>query len=81
MIKHVYKLPKGVDIDFMRTLKGVEGSYLNPIEDKNGNFVISQEEYKCAEFQYLVELYPEVYAAMQLIFFEPKPEIIIGETL
>lgn len=81
MIKHVYKLPKGVDVDFMRTLKGAEGSFLNPIEDNNGNFIISQEEYNCAEFQYLVNEYPEVYAAMQLIPFEPIPEPIIGETL
>jgi hypothetical protein len=67
----VYKLPEGISIEIMRTLQGAEGSYLNPIEDANGNWIISQEEYNAAEFQHLVAAYPDVYAAMQLIYYEP----------
>jgi hypothetical protein len=67
----VYKLPIGISIETMRTLQGAEGSRLNPIQDTNGNWIISQEEYNAAEFQHLVTEYPDVYAAMQLIDYEP----------
>lgn len=67
----VWKLPAGINLDVMRSLTGTEGSKLNPIEDINGNWVISQEEYNAAEFQYLINQYPEVYAAMVLIDYEP----------
>lgn len=72
MIK-VWQLPAGIDLAVMRALTGTEGSKLNPIEDINGNWVISQEEYNAAEFQYLINQYPEVYSAMVQIDYVPIP--------
>lgn len=68
----VWKLPAGINLDIMRSLTGTEGSKLNPIEDVHGNWVISVEEYNAGEFQYLVNEYPIIYAAMVLIDYEPK---------
>lgn len=69
----VYKLPSGINLEVMRSLTGTEGSKLNPIEDANGNWVISIEEYNASEFQWLVNQYPEVYSAMMLIDYAPIP--------
>lgn len=78
----VYQLPIGIDLNIMRALTGAEGSKLNPIEDVHGNWVISVEEYNAGEFQYLINQYPEVYAAMVLIDYEPMPvpDLFLNET-
>lgn len=73
MIK-VWKLPAGIDIATVNSLVGDEGSYLNAIEDNNGNFIVSQEEYDCAEFQRFKTEYADIYSAMVLIDYEPKPQ-------
>lgn len=44
-----YKIPKGI-VNELREIKGSQGSTLNPIEDVNGNFIISVEEFKSKEF-------------------------------
>lgn len=75
MIK-VWKFPAGINIDNVRLLKGTDGiSYLNPIQDNLGNWVVSEEEYNCEEFQYLKTQYSDIYSQMVQIDFEPKPEI------
>ena len=73
MIK-VYKLPQGVNIDTIRQLKGLEGSYLNPIQDINDNWIVSVEEWEANEFQYLKTDYPDIVNQMVLIDYEPKPQ-------
>lgn len=74
MIK-VWKFPAGLNIDNIRLLKGTDGiSYLNPIQDLNGNWVVSEEEYNCPEFQYLKTQYSAIYSQMVQIDLEPKPE-------
>lgn len=45
----VYKVPKEIVFE-LREIKGSQGSTLNPIEDVNGNFIISVEEFKSEEF-------------------------------
>lgn len=72
MIK-VWKFPAGINIDNVRLLKGIDGiSYLNPIQDINDNWVVSEEEYNCEEFQYLKSQYSTIYSQMIQIDFEPK---------
>lgn len=68
----VWKLPAGINIDVVRTLQATDGvSYLNPIQDVNGNWIVSQEEYDCPEFQYLKTQYELIYSQMELIDYEP----------
>jgi hypothetical protein len=49
----LWKLPINIDIDGMRKLKGNEGTFLNPVQDINGDWFVSQEEFDSEEFQYL----------------------------
>ncbi len=67
----VYKIPLGTDIEGMRLLVGKEGSYLNPIQDIDGNWIVSQEEYNAYEFQYLKTEFPDVVAGFELIEYKP----------
>lgn len=69
----MWKFPSGVNIDDVRQLRGEQGSYLNPIQDVEGNWVVSDEEYCAAEFQYLKRDYPDIWAGMERIPYEPKP--------
>lgn len=74
MIK-VWKFPAGINIDNVRLLKGTDGiSYLNPIQDNLGNWVVSEEEYNCPEFQYLKTQYSAIYSQMELIDYVPIPQ-------
>ena len=52
-IVKLWKLPPSIDIEGMRKLKGNEGTFLNPVQDINGDWFVSQEEYDSIEFQYL----------------------------
>jgi hypothetical protein len=52
-IVKLWKLPPLIDIEGMRKLKGNEGTFLNPVQDINGDWFVSQEEYDSIEFQYL----------------------------
>lgn len=69
----MWKFPPGVNIDDVRRLRGTEGSYLNPIQDAKDNWVVSDEEYCAAEFQYLKRDYSDIWAGMERIPYEPKP--------
>jgi hypothetical protein len=70
----VWKFPQGVNIDNVRMLKGTEGSHMNPIQDADDNWIVSDEEYCMSEFQFLKKEYPEIYANMQRIEYKPKPQ-------
>lgn len=60
----VYKLPKEL-VSELREIKGSQGSRINPIEDANGNYVISSEEIESEEFD--LSRYE-----FEVIEFEPK---------
>lgn len=70
----VWKFPQGVDIDIVLSLKGTEGSHMNPIQDIDDNWIVSDEEYCMDEFQQLKKEYAEIYANMQRIEYKPKPQ-------
>ena len=70
----MWKFPDGINIDEVRQLTGTEGSHLNPVQDADGNWVVSDEEYCTAEFQYLKKDYPQIWANMQRIEYRPKPQ-------
>lgn len=72
MTDKVYKIPTTIDIDFLRTLKGDQGSYLNPVQDFNGNWIISQEEWNAEEFQKYKTEYSLEIQGFELITFVPK---------
>lgn len=67
----VWKLPMSVDISAVRQLKGNNGSTLNPIEDADGNWVVSEEEYCASEFQQLKRDYSDIWANMERIVYNP----------
>jgi len=71
----VWKIPEGTDINIMRSLKGGEGSYLNPIQDIDGNWIVSEEEYNALEFQWLKSEYSDILNAMVKIDFKPVPGV------
>jgi len=73
----MWKFPAGINIDDVRQLRGEEGSYLNPVQDAKDNWVVSDEEYSMAEFQYLKRDYPDIWATMERIPYEPKQSHII----
>jgi hypothetical protein len=75
----VWKFPEGVNIDDVRQLQGTEGSRLNPIQDAEGNWIVSDEEYCMAEFQYLKKDYPQIWAGMTRIEYRQKPQPPIGD--
>jgi hypothetical protein len=61
-----------VNIAEVRMLRGSEGSTLNPIEDADGNWVVSDEEYCAPEFQFMKKDYGHIWAGMQRIEYNPK---------
>lgn len=73
----MWKFPPQVNIDDVRQLRGEDGSYLNPVQDAKDNWVVSDEEYCMAEFQYLKREYPHIWANMERIPYEPKQSHII----
>ncbi len=70
----MWKFPSGINIDEVRQLRGKDGSYLNPVEDANGNWVVSDEEYCAQEFQYLKREFPHIWATMERIEYNPKQQ-------
>lgn len=68
----VWKIPSNIDIKIVKELKGLENSSLNPIQDANGNWVISQEEYNTKEFEEIRKKYEEVIKTFELIEYKPK---------
>jgi hypothetical protein len=74
----VWKFPEGVNIDDIRQLQGTEGSRLNPVQDIDGNWVVSDEEYCMDEFQHLKKEYIDIWAQMSRIEYKPKNERPIG---
>lgn len=76
----VWKLPAGIDVAIVNSLKGDEGSRLNAIEDIHGNYILSQEEYWAKEFQRFKIEYADVYQHMVEIHYEPIPTPEFGIT-
>jgi len=56
----MWKFPPQVNIDDVRQLRGEQGSYLNPVQDADGNWVVSDEEYCAQEFQWLKRQFPPI---------------------
>ena len=74
-MKKVWKFPSGVNIDNVKKLKGEDGiSFLNPIQDLNGNWVVSDEEYNMPQFQWLKIQYETIYNQLELIDYVPIPQ-------
>lgn len=69
----MWKFPPQVNIDDVRQLRGEQGSYLNPVQDIDNNWVVSDEEYCAQEFQYLKRQFPEIWATLERIEYKPKP--------
>lgn len=68
----MYKLPPNITPEELMRFQGAEGSYLNPIQDADGNWVVSDEEWNAAEFQYIKDEYPEITAQFTHIEFKAK---------
>lgn len=68
----VYKVPKGITREQVAALEGSEGSRLNPIEDAEGNLILSQQEWDAQEFQQYKTMYAELIGGFELIEYKPK---------
>lgn len=69
----VYKIPAQVDIDVFKTFVGEQGTKMNPIEDVDGNWIISEVIWNMEEFQYLKKLHSDIVPLFELIDYKPKP--------
>lgn len=68
----MWKLPDGIDIDFVKGLMSLSGkSKLNPQIDINGSWFISDEEYNSPYFDNLKDQYSEIVDQMEYTEFEP----------
>ena len=74
---HVYKVPGTITAEQLKGLTGSEGSRLNPIEDAEGNLILSQEEWDATEFQQYKSQYEELIGGFELIEYRPKIQILI----
>lgn len=70
---YVYKVPDEQTAIYLRNVVGLNGNFLNPIQDNNNNWIISQQEWINPEFQFLKEQYPEKVSLFELIIYEPIP--------
>ena len=56
-----YKIPTDlVSIEELRQLQGTDGSFLFPIQDINGEWIVSTQEWDSKEFQWLKDKFPEI---------------------
>lgn len=68
-----YQVPiELVSPETLRTMHGAYGTFLNPILDINDNWIVSVEEWKGEEFQYLKDNYAEIANAFVQVDTEPK---------
>lgn len=74
----VYKIPTNL-IESVKGLTGSEGSKLNPIEDADGNFILSAEEINSAEFNDFKIKYVDLIVEFEKIEYNPKPSLILGQ--
>jgi hypothetical protein len=59
-----YTIPTDkVSIDTLRSLEGKHGSRLNPIQDVDGEWIVSMEEWDSPEFAAIKEQNKEIAAA------------------
>jgi hypothetical protein len=71
----MYKLPDNITREELLQFQGLEGTLLNPVEDADGNWVVSDEEWNSHEFAYLKEQYPDLAALFTQIPYNPKPPL------
>lgn len=71
----MYKLTKKIDIKKIKKIKGKEATILNPVQDINGDWFISKEEYDGKEFEYLKSNMDKIF--LESIFEEYIPPIDI----
>lgn len=67
------KLPDNITPDELKQFRGLEGTLLNPVQDADGNWIVSDEEWESPEFQYLKSEYPDLAALFTEIPYNPKP--------
>jgi hypothetical protein len=74
MVKQAYKIPEGTDIDQMKSIIGaIEAKVIfNLIQDINGDWFISQEEWVMEEWQSLKSEYPDFINGCTLVEFVPQ---------
>jgi hypothetical protein len=65
------KIPNGINPTEFKKNIGLKGSRLNPIQDADGNWVISEEEWNAPEFQYLKVKYAQFISLFTVIPFKP----------
>jgi hypothetical protein len=46
----VYLIPTNLDLQYLITFIGTEGTVINPVKDADGNYIISQEIWDSYEF-------------------------------
>ena len=73
----VYKLPAGITATELRAAIQVPGGSVNPVQDANGNWIITEQEWNCPDFQQFKTQYAEIAAQFTAIPWQaPNPEII-----
>jgi hypothetical protein len=70
-MKTMYKIPDNLDQKALAQLQGTEGTFLHPIQDADGNWVISPEEWNSPEFKPTKEKYPNLASLFTEIEFKP----------
>lgn len=69
----VYKIPSNL-VDAVKGLKGSEGSKLNPIQDIDGNWILTAEEINSPEFDAFKVQYVDLIVEFEKIEYKPKPD-------
>lgn len=63
----VYKIPTQLKPEVLKGLVGAQGTIPNPVQDKNGNWVISRELWENGEFDEVKKAYPQMLIGFELI--------------
>jgi hypothetical protein len=70
----VYKLPPDVNLEAVRGLRGSEGSRLNPVQDAEGNWVLTSEEIHASEFNNYKIALIDIIVDLEKIEWKPPLE-------
>lgn len=73
----VYLIPAAITAESLRHTVTTEGGSVNPIQDKDGNWILTQEEWNAPEYQGFKDKYPDLAALFVLIPYNPKEKEII----
>lgn len=69
------KLPDNITREDLRQFVGTEGTLLNPVQDADGNWVVSEIEWDSHEFDFLKKDYPDLAQSFTKIEWNPPPII------